>query len=165
MPARPWTQHGYHHDRKVKPEVATAVIELLMMGGRKPKTCWAVNKRQDIKLKDCFIWFVIYLNCTMRHGLTNLESVLNMRKGRNSYVEVYRVRKRCQCSLMLQQDVYIITTITAGCEMVKHLPSCYIIATRSKFSVMVVKCIHFLTSQIHDTSSRQNMSPAVYVPF
>jgi hypothetical protein len=29
----------YHHDMKVKPEAATAVIELLMMGGRMPKTC------------------------------------------------------------------------------------------------------------------------------
>jgi hypothetical protein len=33
----------------VKPEAATAVIDLLMMGG------------------------VIYLNCTMMHGLTNLK--------------------------------------------------------------------------------------------
>ena len=31
-------QHGYHHDTKVKPEVATAV-ELLMMGMRMPETC------------------------------------------------------------------------------------------------------------------------------
>ena len=38
-PARPRTQHGYHHDTKVKPEAATAVTELLMMGGRTPETC------------------------------------------------------------------------------------------------------------------------------
>ena len=31
--ARPRTQHDCHHDTKVKPEAATAVIELLMMGG------------------------------------------------------------------------------------------------------------------------------------
>jgi hypothetical protein len=39
MPARPrtQTQHDYHHDTKVKPEVATAVIELMMMGGKSPK--------------------------------------------------------------------------------------------------------------------------------
>jgi len=37
--------------RQVKPEAATAVIELLMMGGKTPKTCRAVNKRQDNKLK------------------------------------------------------------------------------------------------------------------
>jgi hypothetical protein len=30
---------GYHHDTNVKPEAATAVVELLMMGGRTPKTC------------------------------------------------------------------------------------------------------------------------------
>jgi hypothetical protein len=38
-PARPRTQHGFHDDTKVKPEAATAVIELLMMGGRTPETC------------------------------------------------------------------------------------------------------------------------------
>jgi hypothetical protein len=36
-PARPRTQHDYHHDTKVKPEAATAVIELLMMEGKHPK--------------------------------------------------------------------------------------------------------------------------------
>jgi hypothetical protein len=38
-PARPRTQHGYHHDTKVKLEAATAVTELLMMGGKSPETC------------------------------------------------------------------------------------------------------------------------------
>ena len=71
-PARPRTQHDYHHDTKVKPEAATAVIELLMMGEETPETCGAVNKRQDNKLENCCIWLVIYLNCTMMHGLTNL---------------------------------------------------------------------------------------------
>jgi hypothetical protein len=32
-------QHGYHHDTKVKPETATAVIEFLMMGGTTPESC------------------------------------------------------------------------------------------------------------------------------
>ena len=72
-PARPRTQHDYHHDTKVKPEAATAVIELLMMGEKTPETCWAVNKRQGNKLKNCCIRLVIYLNCTMMHGLTNLK--------------------------------------------------------------------------------------------
>jgi hypothetical protein len=71
-PARPRTQHDYHHDTKVQPEAATAVIELLMVGGKTPETCWAVNKRQDNKLKNCCVKLVIYLNCTMMHGLTNL---------------------------------------------------------------------------------------------
>jgi hypothetical protein len=35
-PGQPRTQHDYHHDTKVKPEAATAVIELLMMGGKTP---------------------------------------------------------------------------------------------------------------------------------
>src|SRR5215475_7755573 len=33
------TQHDCHHDTKVKTEAATAVIELLMMGGKTPETC------------------------------------------------------------------------------------------------------------------------------
>ena len=35
--ARPRTQHECHHDTKVKPEAATAVIELLVMGGKTPE--------------------------------------------------------------------------------------------------------------------------------
>jgi len=54
-------------------EAATAVIEVLMMGGKMPETCLAVNKRQDNKLKNCCIRLVIYLNCTMMHGLTKLK--------------------------------------------------------------------------------------------
>jgi hypothetical protein len=38
-PARPRTQYDCHHGTKVKPEAATAVIELLMMGGKTPETC------------------------------------------------------------------------------------------------------------------------------
>jgi hypothetical protein len=56
---------------KVKPEAAIAVVELLMMGGKAPKTCSAVNKCQDNKLENCCIWLVIYLNCTMMLGLNN----------------------------------------------------------------------------------------------
>jgi len=47
--------------------------KILMMGGKTPETCWAANKRQDNKLKNCCIRLVIYLNCTMMHGLTNLK--------------------------------------------------------------------------------------------
>jgi hypothetical protein len=57
----------------VKPEAVTAVIELLMMGGKTPETCWAVIKRQDNKLQSCCIRLVIYLNFSMKHGLTNLQ--------------------------------------------------------------------------------------------
>jgi hypothetical protein len=91
-PARPRTQHDCHHDAKVKPETATAVIELLMMGGKTPETCWAVNKRQDNKLENCCICLVIYSNCTQCRlsgdpnihtakwftNFTNLKSVLKI---------------------------------------------------------------------------------------
>jgi hypothetical protein len=38
-------QHCYHQAPKVKPEAATAVLDLLMMGVRTPEICWAVYKR------------------------------------------------------------------------------------------------------------------------
>jgi hypothetical protein len=38
-PARPREQHDCHHDAKVKPQAATAVIELLMRGGKTPEIC------------------------------------------------------------------------------------------------------------------------------
>jgi len=82
--ARPRTQHDCHHDTKVKPEAGTAVIELLLMGGRKPETRWAVNKRQDNKLENCCIWLVIYLNSTMMHGITNLKKQTNIYYVNNS---------------------------------------------------------------------------------
>jgi hypothetical protein len=39
VPARTRAQHDFHLDTKIKPEAATAVIELLMMGGKTPETC------------------------------------------------------------------------------------------------------------------------------
>ena len=32
-----------------------------------------LHKRQDNKLENCCMWLVIYLNCTVMHGLTNLK--------------------------------------------------------------------------------------------
>ena len=50
--------HCYHHVPMVKPEAATSVVEVLMMGVRTPETCWAVHKRQVINLRSCCIWLV-----------------------------------------------------------------------------------------------------------
>jgi len=56
-----------------KPEAATAVSELLMMGVRMPETCWAVFKSQVINLRNCCIWLVDSLECMMMHGLANAK--------------------------------------------------------------------------------------------
>jgi len=48
---------------------------------KRPETCWAVNKRPDNKLENCCIWLVIYLNCTMMHGITNLKLKKNARNS------------------------------------------------------------------------------------
>jgi nitrate/nitrite-specific signal transduction histidine kinase len=54
-----------------KPEAATAVYRLLMMGMRMSETCWAVFKRRAIHLRDWCIWLVDLFECTMMQGLTN----------------------------------------------------------------------------------------------
>jgi hypothetical protein len=48
-------QHRYRHAPTVKPEATTAVVELLMMGVRTPKTCWAIHNHQVINLRNCCI--------------------------------------------------------------------------------------------------------------
>ena len=91
---------GHHMGNMVKPEAATAVIELLMMGGKTPETCWAVNKCQDNKLENCCIWLVIYLNCTMMHGLTNLKQVVTFILLRSFYIACLN-NKLCKISLAI----------------------------------------------------------------
>jgi len=41
-----------------KPEAATAVYKLLMMGKRMSETFWAVFERRAINLRDWCIWLV-----------------------------------------------------------------------------------------------------------
>jgi hypothetical protein len=54
-----------------QPEAASAVDKLLMMGMRKPETCWAVFKRQAINLNNCCIWSVDSVECMMMHEITS----------------------------------------------------------------------------------------------
>jgi len=63
-----------------KPEAATAVYRLLMMGKRMPETCWAVFERRATNLRDWCIWLVVLFECMMMHGLTN-PKCLSVRKG------------------------------------------------------------------------------------
>ena len=53
-----------------KPEAATAVDELLVIGMRIPEICWAVFKRQIINLRNCCIWLVDSFEYMIMHGLT-----------------------------------------------------------------------------------------------
>jgi hypothetical protein len=53
-------QHCYVHAPTAKPEVATAIVELLMMGVRTPETYCAVPKSQVINLRSCCT-FLTYL--------------------------------------------------------------------------------------------------------
>ena len=62
-----------------------------MMGGRMPETCGAVNKRQDNKLENCCICLVIYMNCTMMHGPTNLKFIGTIFKQQKGPIKAGRI--------------------------------------------------------------------------
>ena len=59
-----------------KPEAATAVDKILMMGMRMSKTCGAAFKRRAINLRNCCIWLVDSFECMMMHGLTNPKGMI-----------------------------------------------------------------------------------------
>jgi hypothetical protein len=69
-----------------------------------PETCLVVNKRQDNKLENCCIWLVIYLNCTMMHGLTNLKPCMSL------YISFLlcqvRTDQSVQCNAQLQTQTH-----------------------------------------------------------
>jgi hypothetical protein len=61
-----------------KPEAATAVYKLLMMGKRMPETCWAVFERRAINLRDWCIWLVHSFECMMMHGVTHPKFIFSL---------------------------------------------------------------------------------------
>jgi hypothetical protein len=67
-------QNCCHHAPTVKPEAATAVVDLLMMGLRMPETCSAVFK-QVINVKNCCIWLDDSVKSMMMHGLAYLNCI------------------------------------------------------------------------------------------
>jgi len=67
-----------------KPEAATAVFELLMMGMRVLETCWAVSIRQAINLRNCWICLVDPFGCfTLMYSLfTTAVTITGMPRER-----------------------------------------------------------------------------------
>jgi hypothetical protein len=49
-----------------------------MMGGKTSQTYWAVNKPQGNKLENCCVRLLIYFNCAIMHGLTNIKFCKNL---------------------------------------------------------------------------------------
>ena len=103
-PAQSRTQHDCHHDTKVKPEAATAVIELLIMDGKTSETCWAVNKRQDNKLEkllhqvgDLFE-LNVKLRCQKLRAEDNVLFVTKIMQQINGYI--YQVQSTRVCALL-----------------------------------------------------------------
>jgi hypothetical protein len=58
-------RHCYHHAPKLRPEAATAVVELLMMSRRTSETCWAWNKLEKLlHLVGWMVWIGYFIIIT-----------------------------------------------------------------------------------------------------
>jgi hypothetical protein len=71
-----------------------------MMGGKTPETCWAVNKRQDNKLKNCCIWLLIYLNnskYSFASAVSHIWSTILCKKDRRTATVTPNKRARLSC--------------------------------------------------------------------
>ena len=95
--------------RPGKPEAATAVYKLLMMGKRMPETCWAVFKRRAINLRAYCIWLVDLFECMM-HGLTNLRLI----NSSPSLTLLYWQKFLTNCHWLAVRILLIITYIHGG---------------------------------------------------
>jgi hypothetical protein len=62
------------HGGNSKPEAATAVVELLMMGMRTTEIWSPVLKRQAINLRNCCIWLVDSIDCNTYFRYLKIKS-------------------------------------------------------------------------------------------
>jgi hypothetical protein len=110
--------HCWHHPPTVKPEAATAVVELLMMGVKMPETCWAVHKRQVINLRNYCIWLVDLFEmllwgfhiCSVFWDMTQCEasgsfSRVRTTKKDDSWSTWLLGTKRCQEAFTQQHNI------------------------------------------------------------
>ena len=86
-PARPRPTALLSPSSDGKPEAATAVVELLMMGMRIPETCWAVFKRQIVNLRNWCMWLVDSIESMMMHGLANPKYAVMLDSLITTYVQ------------------------------------------------------------------------------
>ena len=104
-----YTEHCCHHAPKVKPEAATAVVELLMMSVRTPETCWAVRKRQVINLGNCCISLVDLLGHVLSTLLWNVMSIRKIFSLQRDY---------CWCQAFMSSSIILESCgpFAASCE-------------------------------------------------
>jgi len=84
-------------------------------GRENARTCWAVNRRQDNKLKNCCIWLVIYLNHSciqlgvLRHPITVHSETLEITWTRFFWPNLVTKEVLIQRSNLMQQyaDIYL----------------------------------------------------------
>jgi hypothetical protein len=87
-------QHCYHHAPTVKPEAATAVVVLLLMGVRTPETYWAVHKRPVINLRNIYT-----LGCKKHHDVISHPAFWFLRCSMWSVRVSYSMEKSISASV------------------------------------------------------------------
>jgi hypothetical protein len=112
-------QHCYHHAPTLKPEAATAVVELLMMGVRTSKTCWAVHKRQVINLRTVACSWLIYLNSFINHWYYVILAVAKCKKYHNHN----QLKCHTECNAVTTNCCYVLPSLFPKVRKRKKNPS------------------------------------------
>jgi len=114
-------------------------------GGKTPETCWAVNKRQDNKLKNCCIWLVIYLNanlyypCNRQEG-TILKSFSSPTVLARQLQEVVYVSRNCNTANTENSNLTVATKLNLGTTRIRILQGkCARQGRRQKKSIQEIK--------------------------
>jgi hypothetical protein len=145
-----WWQLCYVHGRAGRPDHEHST---------KPVTCWAVNKRQDNKLQNCCIWLVIYLNCTMMHGLTNLKFPNKLRALihsqpiaiSNCFIKIWDIRLQKQPAPPFYCSYFSFESKDWNKEWARQNKECKEKKEHRKYALQ--RCLHLEISSPTDTSS------------
>jgi len=155
-----------------KPEAATAVIELLMMGMRMPETCWAVFKRQAINLRNYCVWLVDSFECMMMHGLKTLNLLLlcgqwpwNCGVTLNNAAEKYigRYTPSLTTTHWLLSLMYVsnkpnlllaVTSTVRGNQSIDMPDRSHLLVKRSTLPFKLIKRHELIQQKVSGTSSR-----------
>ena len=129
-PDRPWPTTLLPPSSNGKPEAATAVDKLLMMGTRMLETCWTVFKRQAINLRDWCIWLVDLFEYMMMHALTNPNCHFLLHHFMTQAIIHTYIKLSCQSSVSFQL-LWNQCLRNAGCKTILGTAFMYSIQQRA----------------------------------
>ena len=112
------------HGGNSKPEAATTVVELLMMGMRMTELCWAAFKRQAINLRNCCIWLVDLFDCNTYFRYLKINSNNTFLTFLTLHSIYYSKLNKFQSFLLLRTCLWLFQYFLGGTEGKYKEPQC-----------------------------------------